>query len=103
MEVGENLYTGELSRMRISKRPSIPKGTPETLALYLLHSLMLGALRLLVMANKGPDTNGSQFFVSLRPCLHLNGKHVAFGRVVSGRLFYVYNTTVSHKSFQATT
>ncbi|KAG8908493.1 hypothetical protein FRB99_005851 [Tulasnella sp. 403] len=39
---------------------------------------------LLVMANKGPDTNGSQWFITLRPCPHLNGKHVVFGRVVSG-------------------
>ncbi|GAA6006621.1 hypothetical protein JCM11491_003120 [Sporobolomyces phaffii] len=39
---------------------------------------------LLVMANKGKNTNSSQFFVTLRPCPHLNGKHVVFGRVVSG-------------------
>ncbi|GAA5872969.1 hypothetical protein JCM1840_007285 [Sporobolomyces johnsonii] len=39
---------------------------------------------LLVMANKGRNTNNSQFFVSLRPCPHLNGKHVVFGRVVKG-------------------
>lgn len=39
---------------------------------------------LLVMANKGKNTNGSQWFVSLRPCPHLNGKHVVFGRVVKG-------------------
>lgn len=29
--------------------------------------------RLLCMANRGPDTNGSQFFVTLRECPHLNG------------------------------
>ncbi|GAA5977197.1 hypothetical protein JCM11641_003873 [Rhodosporidiobolus odoratus] len=39
---------------------------------------------LLCMANRGKNTNGSQFFVSLRPCPHLAGKHVVMGRVVKG-------------------
>ncbi|KAI0084108.1 cyclophilin-like domain-containing protein [Irpex rosettiformis] len=39
---------------------------------------------LLCMANKGPNTNGSQFFVTLRACSHLNGRHVVFGRVLRG-------------------
>ncbi|BGP52081.1 hypothetical protein JCM10450v2_008052 [Rhodotorula kratochvilovae] len=39
---------------------------------------------LLCMANRGKNTNGSQWFVSLRPCPHLAGKHVVFGKVVKG-------------------
>ena len=45
---------------------------------------------MLSMANRGPNTNSSQFFITLRACPWLDGKNVVFGKVSKGQQLIQY-------------
>lgn len=67
----------------------IPKGGASIWAHYFDDEIKVPALRhntrgVVSMANKGPGTNGSQFFIIFKEAGHLDGRNTVFGRVIDG-------------------
>ena len=60
-------------------------GTPFDDEYQLRHAAKHTERGTLSMANSGPATNGSQFFLTFRATPHLDGKHTVFGRLVGVR------------------
>ena len=74
-----------------SPSPSSGGSTKDSISVYggMFEDEIKSSLRhhqrgMLSMANKGPGTNGSQFFVSFAAAPHLDGKNTVFGRVLEG-------------------
>ncbi|KAI1624923.1 peptidyl-prolyl cis-trans isomerase-like 3 [Exophiala viscosa] len=68
---------------------SVTKGGTSIWGEYIEDEIKVPALRhsgrgMVSMANKGPQTNGSQFFITLKEAPHLDGKNTVFGRVIDG-------------------
>jgi len=59
-------------------------GSGKTIPDEIVSTLRHDSLGILSMANSGPNTGSSQFFVTLAPAPHLDGKHSVFGKLIKG-------------------
>lgn len=81
---------GDTSLGRKNTEPNaIPKGGSSIYGQYFEDEIKIPALRhsgrgMVSMANKGPGTNASQFFITFKEAPHLDGKNTVFGRVIDG-------------------
>lgn len=77
--------TGDPTSVDESKKAAWGTGGPGySFADEFRTKLTFNAEGILAMANSGPATNGSQFFITFAPTEFLNGKHTIFGKVVNG-------------------
>ncbi|MGM9321228.1 peptidylprolyl isomerase [Deinococcus aquaticus] len=77
--------TGDPKSVDDSKKAEWGTGGPGySFADEFRQKLTFNAGGILAMANSGPATNGSQFFITFEPTDFLNGKHTIFGKVVTG-------------------
>lgn len=75
--------------IRNSASGPVVKGGTSIWGEYFEDEIKIPALRhsgrgMVSMANKGPKTNGSQFFITLKEAPHLDGQNTVFGRIIEG-------------------
>lgn len=90
------IQSGDFSKGTGSGGESIFTGTFDDENFTLKHTEPF----MLSMANRGSNTNGSQFFITTKPTPHLDGVHVVFGKVISGQdvVVMIENVEVDRKA-----